>query len=120
MSRRVWRKLLASTVQLAQSRVSGTTAVTLFSPSKRDRYTITSILVANTTASQVDFSIFHDEDGTTYDETTALFFDIPLSGNCTFLYEADIYMNDPAGGLGVRTDTSLALTFTVYGNDGSI
>lgn len=111
---------MASTVQLAQSRVSGTAAVTLFQPSKRDRYTITSILVANTTASQVDFRIFHDEDGTTYDETTALFYDIPLSGNCTFLYESDIYMNDPAGGLGVRTDTSLALTFTVYGNDGSI
>jgi len=111
---------LPSTVQLAQERVSGTTAVSIFSPSKRDRYTITSILIANTTASSVDFSLFHDEDGSTYDETTALFYDIPLSGNCTFLYETDIYMNDPAGNLGARTATSLALTFTVYGNDGSI
>jgi hypothetical protein len=111
---------LASTVQLAQERVSGTTAVTIFSPSKRDRYTITSILIANTTTSLVDFRLFHDEDGETYDEGSALFYDIPLSGNCTFLYEVPIYMNNPAGGLGARTETSLALTFTVYGNDGSI
>ena len=111
---------MPSTAQLAQVRVSGTTAVTIFSPSKRDRYTIKSILIANTTASSVDFRLFHDEDGTTYDETTALFFDIPLSGNCTFLYQGEIFMNDPAGNLAARTDTSLALTFTVYGNDGSI
>ena len=94
--------------------------MSIFSPSKRDRYTIKSILIANTTASSVDFRLFHDEDGTTYDETTAIFFDIPLSGNCTFLYESEIFMNDPAGNLGARTATGSALTFTVYGNDGSI
>ena len=111
---------MASTVQLAQSAPDGTAAVSLFSPSKRDRYTITSILVANTTAASVDFRIFHDEDGSTYSVGTALFYDIPLSGNCTFLFETEIYMNNPAGNLGVRTATADALTFTVYGTDGSI
>ena len=100
--------------QLGQLRPANTTAASIYSPTG-ETSVIRSIVICNTTATTAAFRIFHDDDGTTYDQTTALFYDSPINGNETV--EIDTYwpMNNSAGNLAVRTDTASALTFTVYG-----
>ena len=100
---------------LAQIRPSNTTATSAYSPGSSVRTKITRVLVCNTTASPHDFRIFLDVDGTTYDETTALFFDEALAANTTREIEGNWWLDKAAGNLAVRTDTNDAFTFTVFG-----
>jgi len=102
---------------LAQVRPSNTTAVTAFTASLRTE--ITRILVANTSASAATLRLFHDDDGSTYDETTALVWDNSLAAGAyldlqAYLDGAGITLL-PSGTLGVRSGTGNALTFNVYG-----
>lgn len=106
--------------QLGQGTPPDTTAVSIFSPDRRDRFTIENIIICNTTASAATYRIFVDDDGSTYDATTAIAYDISLAGNTTDFIEVNIYMSDPAGNLAVRTSTGNSLTFTVNGSNGSI
>lgn len=101
--------------QLGQSRPGNTTAASLYSPADGVVAEITGIVVAETAGTGAAFRICHDEDGTTYDETTALYWDTPVAANTSIEREMSIYMVDPSGNLSVRTDTAGALTFTVYG-----
>lgn len=100
--------------QLGQLRPADTTAASLYSPAGETAI-IKSIVVCNTTASAAAFRIFLDDNGTTYDQTTALFYDANINANETV--EIDTYwpMNDSTGNLAVRTDTGSALTFTAFG-----
>jgi hypothetical protein len=101
--------------ELGQLRPANTTAASLVSPATRQRAIVTSIHVCNTTASSADFRIFIDEDGTTYDQTTALYYDVNVPANSTVLID-DIVLPVPStGNLAVRTDTNSAFTFTAYG-----
>ena len=108
------------TKQLGQVRPTDTTPLELYSPTDRDRCVIHNIIICNTTSSTATYRIFVDEDGTTVDQTTAIAYDIPLTGNTTDLWQQRIYMNDPAGRLSVATGTGSALTFTANGEDGSV
>ena len=101
--------------QLAQSRPSGTSAVSLLSPSANERLLVGSIIVANTTGSPAGYSIYHDEDGSTYDETTTLAFGVSLDANSLIELSFSIPMINTSGNLAIQTDTSNALTFTAYG-----
>lgn len=102
---------------LGQSRPANTTAATIYTASVRTE--ITAIYVCNTTGTAATYRIFHDDDGTTYDQTTALFYDVSLPANTTDI----ISLNAKGGGLtmskdgtiGIRTGTNDALTFSVYG-----
>lgn len=100
--------------QLAQSRPANTTAASIYSPTGETAI-IKSIVICNVTGTAAAFRIFLDDDGTTYDQTTALFYDANINGNETV--EVDTYwpMNNSSGNLAVRTDTADALTFTVFG-----
>ena len=102
-------------VQLAQSRPADTNAVSALSPDGNEVIHVTEILVANTTTTAATYRIFHDEDSTTYNQTTALFYDINLPGNTTDILELNTWMNDSAGNLAVRVGTASAITFTVSG-----
>jgi len=106
--------------QLAQATPSDATAVSIFSPDRRDRFTIENIIICNTTASAARYRIFVDNDGSTYDATTAIIYDVSLAATTTDIIEVNLYMTDPAGNLAVRTNIGSALTFTVNGSDGSI
>lgn len=104
--------------QLGQSRPSGTTAASIYSPASGIRAIVKTIFVANNTGSAATFRLFHDEDGTTYDESTALDFDVSVSANSTtLLTDLNIGMINSSGNLAVRTGTGNALTFTVYGEE---
>jgi len=106
--------------QLGQLRPSNTTAASIYSPATGIRTTIRSIFIANTTGSAATYRIFHDDNGTTFDETTALAWNKSVASG-TFdlvnLSDSPIFMADDTGNLGVRSGTNDALTFTVYGEE---
>lgn len=110
---------MSRTKQLGQLAPANTTAVSIFNPSETDRYTVKSIVICNTTGSAATYRIFHDEDGTTYTAATALAYDVSLPANSTTIFEIDIYLNTKDSNLAIATGTNDALTFTVYGDDGS-
>ena len=101
--------------QLGQLRPANTTAASIYSPASGVNTDVKTLVVCNQTAGAADYRIFHDDDGTTYDETTALFYDVTLSANATDIIPLNIGMDDDSGNIAIRTDTNDALTFTLYG-----
>ena len=85
------------------------------------------IAVANTSNSSSNLRLFHDDSGgdpATFDETTALYYDVPIDGNKTLLISAEdtgtgITLSR-SGALGGYSSVDLALTVTVYGNSEDI
>ena len=103
--------------QLGQLRPADTNAASLYSPGASTETIIKTIVVCNQTASAATYRLFHDDDGTTYDESTALAFDINLGANSTDFVEVNIMANDSTGNVAVRTGTNSAITFTAYGTE---
>lgn len=104
-----------TTKQLGQLRPANTTAASIYSPAANTVTQIKTIIVCNTTSSSASYRIFLDDDGTTYDESTALYWDISLPGNTTESIEVNLAMDDSTGNLAVRTSSANALTFTAFG-----
>jgi len=104
---------------LAQSRPANTNAVSAYSPSARIEAEIESIFICNTTGTAADASVFLDENGTTYDQSTAIIYATSVAANTSveILGHVKLYMNDSAGNLAVQTGTNSALTFTVSGKE---
>ena len=100
---------------LAQSRPADTNVTSVYSPPNSTNTEITRVLVCNTTANTPTFRIFLDNDGTTFDQTTALFYDKAMAANDTTEIEGSWWMNDSDGNLAVRTSAANELTFTVFG-----
>ena len=99
-----------------QFRPSNTTAATLYTATLKSE--VTRILIANTTGSAATFRLFHDDDGTTMDETTALVWDNSIAAGAyvdlqAYLDGAGITIA-AGGSLGCRSGTGNALTFSVY------
>lgn len=103
--------------QLAQTRPANTSAASAYSPSYEA--TITSIIVCNQGGTTPTFSIYLDDDGTTYDETTALFWQVPLAVAETVVIDAGWYMTNTAGNLAVQTSIANDVTFTIFGDEAS-
>ena len=99
---------------LAQVRPADTNAVSAYSTPKGTRAEITRVLVCNTTGNTPSFRIFLDNDGSTYDQTTALYYDKAMSANDTTTIEGSWWIDD-SGNLAVRTSAGNELTFTVFG-----
>jgi len=102
---------------LGQLRPANTTAASVYSPGSNIEAIIDTIVVVNTTSGSVDFRLFHDDDGSTFDESTALFWDEALAADTARIIEGPFYMNNPNGNIGVRTATNSAFTFSVYGRE---
>ena len=100
---------------LAQARPTVNTAISLYSPGSGVTTEIQTIIVVNQSDSSVDFSIFHDDDGTTYSEVTALFWEQALAADTTREINLTLWMNNSAGNLATTSATASAFTFTVYG-----
>ena len=103
--------------QLGQLRPANTTAASIYSPAASTETIVKTIIVSNTSGSDLKYRIFHDDDGTTYDETTALFWDVLLFKEESHVLELNVMMDDSTGNLAVRTDTATAATFTCYGSE---
>lgn len=107
--------------QLAQVRPAVTTPVALLdAPAKVE---VTRIFICNTTGSAVDVSLFHDDDGSTYDQSTALIYQDSLAANESRIIDLEIdagIVVDIAGSLGCQVGTANAVNFTVYGGIATI
>jgi len=103
---------------LGQVRPANSTAVSIYSPPASTDTSLV-IHVANTTAAVAKCRIFVDDNGTTYDETTALAWDTEIQPGETLTFPAGdkYHMNDATGNIAVRTDTANALTFTASGHE---
>ncbi len=101
--------------QLGQLRPANTTAASLYSPAASTTAVIKTIVICNTSGTATTFRIFQDDNGTTYDETTALFWDHTIAADTTVQVDVFLAMNDSTGNLAVRTGTADALTFTCAG-----
>jgi len=101
--------------QLGQTRPASTTAASVYSPAASTQAIIKTIVIAETLGGAAAYSVFFDDDGTTYDETTAIAFGVAIAANTTVTLSGFYAMNDSTGNLAVKTDTNDALTFTVFG-----
>ena len=103
---------------LAQLRPADTNAASLYSPPANRSVELTKLLICNQTGSSVTFRLFLDDNGTTYDQTTALFYDQSISANLTWTEDLKGWgMVDSSGNLAVRSSTNDALTFTLFGKE---
>jgi hypothetical protein len=101
--------------QLGQSRINGTTATSVYSPAVGVTAIIKTIYIANQSGSADTYRLFVDDDGTTYDQTTALFYDIVIEADETLQIDTFIAMNDPSGNVAFQNGTANALTITLFG-----
>ena len=103
--------------QLAQARPGDTNNATLYSPPAYTKTRIVSLFICNTSGAVADARVFHDDDGTTFSEATALYWDLSVGAKETAEKELEMLMDDTSGAIGVRSDTADALTFTIYGEE---
>ncbi len=102
--------------QLGQSRPSGTTAVSIYSPPASVTGNILTIFICNNTSgTAADYTLYHDNDGATYDETTMIHPPVNLNPGEVIEVNTWIPMDDSSGNLAVKTSVANAITFTVYG-----
>ena len=88
---------------LGQLRPADTNAASLYSPPDNTSTELTKLVICNQTGSAATFRLFLDDNGTTYDQTTALFYDQPISANLTWTEDLTGYgMVDSTGNLAVR------------------
>ena len=102
---------------LAQLRPADTNAASLYSPPDNTVTEITKLVICNTTNGGLAFRVFLDDDGTTYDQTTALYYDEALAANTTVEIGIGWGMRNPAGNLAVRSSANDGLTFTLFGKE---
>jgi len=106
--------------QLAQV-VLGTATAALYSAPSSGFAVVKEIFICCTTSGSVTIRLFHDSDGSTYDKTTALYYDYPVTGNDTVLYQAasdgGIVIDNIFGKIGGSASVGSAVTLTMYGED---
>lgn len=102
---------------LGQKRENSTNAVFVYSPAASTETIIRSVIIANTTASTVKVRMFLDDNGSTYDETTSLAWDVEIPGNSVWDREVTLCMNDATGNFAYRSSVANALTISVFGRE---
>ena len=107
---------------LAQSRPSTTNATAVYNTSKTGMVTeVYSIWICNTSGADATFRAFFNNNGTTYDQTTALFWDTPIyAGSSIFIEAANqpiATLSTTTARLAVRSSVANALTFTISGRE---
>jgi len=100
--------------QLAQQSASST-PTSMLSPGAGETLIITTVVVANTGASARTFSIYIDDNGTTYTAATALYKAIPIAANTTYELTVKWFMNDATGNLAIDQDAGTDVTITIFG-----
>lgn len=99
--------------QLAQHRENSTSAVSIYSP-PASRTVQGFLKLCNLTDDAVYVSVFHDSNGTTYDQTTAIIYNMILYGGQ--LLEVDhIFLDDSTGNLAYSSSVANAINATLYG-----
>ena len=100
---------------LAQARENSTNAVSVYSPSADEIAIIKTIVLCNTSAATATFRLFLDNDGTTYDQGTALAYDVTLNVGQSQFFHTFLAMNNAAGNFAYRSSVANAITITLSG-----
>lgn len=114
------RRSLSRGSMLATARPADTAVATLYTPDAAViEATLRTLWVCNTSASAATFRVLYDPDGTTFDETTALVWDlsIPAGRYQPLEWDGRVVILRPGGALGIRSGTGNALTFTLFGEE---
>ena len=99
--------------QLAQLRYNATTPISIYQCGVGETVQIFA-KVANVSAAPALLSIYHDHNGSTYDQSTALVYQMKMSPGD--LFELDhVFINNPSGNLAYQSSVANALIITVYG-----
>ena len=100
--------------QLGQA-VATTTATSIYSPGASVETVIKQITVCNTTNNIVTLSLYRDDNGTTYDTTTAVkhLQDVPAKG--TELWDVYYCMNNSSGNFAIEAGASNSITVSLDG-----
>ena len=102
---------------LGQVRPSGTAAVSLYSPPAATDTIVSMIKCCNVSVAAADVSVYLDDDGSTFDESTALHFEVELLAGETLEVTGTITLNDSSGNIGVQSSVANAITFTLFGDE---
>ena len=103
--------------QLGQSRNNDTNAHSVYSPAADVTAIITTIVLANTSSASATVRVFIDDDGTTYDQTTAIAYDILIAAGASEIIMGFFPMHDSSGNLAYQEGTANAITITVFGTE---
>ncbi len=101
--------------QLGQARENSTNAVSVYSPGANVTAIIKTIILCNTSGADATYRLFLDDDSTTYDESTALAWDVLLPADTMCELDTFLPMNDSGGNLAYRSSVANAITITVSG-----
>ena len=107
---------------MANSRILGqargtTSFVSIYSPGVGVRALIHQIVIANTSGAAADFRICVDDNGTTYDQTTTIAWNVPVNDGGYLYIEVELPINVSAGNIAVLSVVNNAHTFTVVGEE---
>ena len=105
---------------LNQVQLTTANATILFAPPKRMIFRIESLIVANYGGVVTNLSLYHDNNGTTSDNTTVIMSAVPFGINLFRVIPIGIYMNNLEGGGGSLIATAAAgniFTLTLYGTE---
>lgn len=101
--------------QLGQSRDNDTSTHSVYSPGIDVTAIITTIVLANTSDATATIRVFIDDDGTTYNQTTAIAYDILIARGASEIIMGFFPMNNPSGNLAYQQGTANAITITILG-----
>lgn len=101
--------------QLGQTRPpTAGTFVSIYSPGTGVRASSLVLTIANTSGADSTYRICQDDNGTTYDESTALAWDVAILADSVAKVNVGP-MDDSSGNLAVTAGDNNAITFTLHG-----
>lgn len=99
---------------LGQVRPADTNANKVYGPTNGNTGIVRQVVVSNNTAGALTYSIYVDNDGTTYDATTALAEMVAIAANTSVI--TNLFLPIASGGnLAVKASAADSITFTVSG-----
>lgn len=101
---------------LAQSAPDNTVAVTFYQPGTGVQTVVKKVVICNITGADAAYSIWHNDAGATLTATHLLYLDNTVTAGKTHVIDGDLYV-DAGGAVGVRSDVTSALVFSMYGEE---
>ena len=101
--------------QLGQARENSTNAVSVYSPGASTTAIIKTIKLTNTSGADANYTIYIDDDGTTYDESTTTDWDITIGAGEAIQIDGWFPMSNQNGNFAYKTSVANAITITLFG-----
>lgn len=99
--------------QLAQDRAPNTAITPVYQSGPAETVQLF-IKICNVSTYPALVQVYHDQNGSTYDQSTAIVYDFKILPGA--LFELDhIFVNNASGNIAYRSSVANALTITVYG-----